>query len=455
MLEDTIIAISTPPGYGGLGIVRLSGQRALSIARKIFRPKNRRARILPRQCVFGEVYDSQSGDSLDEAFLIYFPRPASYTREDVVEITCHGSPVVMEEVLRLGIRAGARHAHPGEFTLRAYLRGRIDILQAEAINDLITATSLEQARVSFRQLKGRLSRLVEKLKETIIQALSKLEAAIEFPDEGISVAPEEIKGDLREVVATLQSLIQSYETGRTMREGLTLAIVGKANVGKSTLFNALLNEDRAIVSPYAGTTRDYLRERLMVDGVLFQLLDMAGLDKPSSPVEEEGIRRGRELASQADGILLVLDSSRPESRVDIGLIQKFKDKKTIYLFNKCDLPSRMDKNKCRSMDDVHPWLDISALRGTNLDQLRKLMVEVFVPSPAQGEEIILHQRQKILLEQALASIEKAIDHLERGYSEEVVAEEIRHSLPHLGALTGEIKVDDVIEEIFSRFCVGK
>lgn len=455
MLEDTIIAVSTPPGYGGLGIVRLSGRRALSIARKIFRPKNKKARILPRQCVFGEVYDGQSGDSLDEAFLIYFPCPASYTREDVVEITCHGSPVVLEEIVRLGVNAGARHAHPGEFTLRAYLRGRIDILQAEAINDLITATSLEQARISFQQAKGRLSRLVEKLKKTIIQALSKLEAGIEFPDEGITVAPEEIEGDLREVMATLRSLVHSYETGRTMKEGLTLAIVGKANVGKSTLFNALLDEDRAIVSPYAGTTRDYLRERLMVQGLLFQLLDMAGLDRPSSPVEAEGIRRGRELASQADGILLVLDSSRPASRVDLGLIQKFKHKKIIYLFNKCDLPQKIDKERCRALDEAHPWLDISALKGTNLDQLKKRMVEIFVPSPAKGEEIILHQRQKILLEQALASLERAIDHLEQGYSEEMVAEEIRHCLPHLGTLTGEIRADDIIEDIFSRFCVGK
>ncbi len=455
MLEDTIIAISTPVGYGGLGIVRLSGQKALSIARKIFRVKRKGAKISPRESVFGEVYDAERGEALDEAFLIYFPAPASYTRENVVEITCHGSPVILEEVVRLGIKAGARPAHPGEFTLRAYLRGRIDILQAEAVNDLITATSLEQARISFGQLKGRLSSLIEKLKAKLIESLSRVEAGIEFPDEGIPVSRDDLKRHLEEVTAIILSLIRSYEAGKTMREGITLAIVGKANVGKSTLFNALLDEDRAIVSPYAGTTRDYLREKLVIQGAIFQLIDMAGLGKPSHPVEKEGVRRSRELASQAEGVLVVLDSSRPETKADLELIQKFREKKSIYLFNKSDLPQRMDKEKCRAMDDTRPWLDISALKRTNLERLKSLIYENFVPGQNLGQEIILHQRQKFLLEQALGPLEKAIKLLEEGYSEELVAEEIRSSLPYLGYLTGEIRADDIIEEIFSRFCVGK
>ncbi|MGQ9671845.1 MAG: tRNA uridine-5-carboxymethylaminomethyl(34) synthesis GTPase MnmE [Candidatus Aminicenantales bacterium] len=455
MIEDTIIAISTPPGHGGLGIIRLSGQSALAIARKIWRPKTRGARIDPRQFVFGEVFDQESGEPLDEAYLVYIPGPASYTGENVVEISCHGSPVVLEEVVRLGIKAGARPAHPGEFTLRAYLRGRIDIIQAEAVNDLITAASLEQAKISFGQLKGRLSRIVEKLKASLIQSLSYLEARIEFPDEGIAVGPEEIHRDLDAVISSIRTLIQSYEMGRTMREGLTLAIVGKANVGKSTLFNALLDEERAIVSPYAGTTRDYLREKLVISGSLFQLIDMAGLDKPSHPVEEEGVRRSRELASKADGILLVFDSSCPETKGDLELVQKFRDRKTIYLFNKCDLPMKIDKAKLQVFDKSHPWLEISALKRTNLEKLKRLIFETFVPDQRRGEEIILHQRQKFLLEQALVPLERALDLLEDGYSEELVAEELRQSLPHLGFLTGEIRADEVIEEIFSRFCVGK
>ncbi len=455
MLEDTIIAVSTPPGYGGLGIVRLSGEKALSIARKIFKPKGNRGKILPFRLIFGELYDQEREESIDEGYLAFFPRPKSYTRENVVEISCHGSPVILEEAVRLGIRAGARPADPGEFTLRAYLRGRIDILQAEAVNDLITATSLRQARISFGQLKGRLSRKIEELREKIIHVLSQIEASIEFPEDGLGLRPEKISRSLKNIIGTMSRLIESYDAGRTMTEGLTLAIVGKANVGKSTLFNALLDEDRAIVSPYPGTTRDYLRERMTIDGSLFQLVDMAGIDRPSHPVQEEGIRKGLEMASRADGILLVLDSSRPETQADFRLIRRFRKKKTILLFNKCDLPRRIDKNKCRALSSQNASLEISALNGTNLGRLKQTIRRIFVPEANSGEEIILHQRQKLLLEQALVPIERALKLLETGYPEEVMAEEIRLALPAIGELTGEIRADDVINSIFSRFCVGK
>ncbi|MDH7513456.1 MAG: tRNA uridine-5-carboxymethylaminomethyl(34) synthesis GTPase MnmE [Clostridiales bacterium] len=455
MLEDTIIAISTPAGYGGLGIVRLSGERALGIARKIFKPKKNRGRIPPRSLVLGEVYDREKDESIDEAYLVFFPKPRSYTCENAVEITCHGSPVILEEVVRLGIRAGARPAHPGEFTLRAYLRGRIDILQAEAVNDLITAASLEQAKISFGQLKGKLSRKIGELRRKIINVLSQVEAAIEFPEDGLPIGPEHIGQSLKEVIAAIGRLIESYEAGRTMTEGLSLAIVGKANVGKSTLFNALLDEERAIVSPYPGTTRDYLRERMTIKGSVFQLVDMAGLDKPSHPIEEEGIRRGLDLASRADGILLVLDSSRPETQADLRLIRNYRHKKTIFLFNKCDLTGKIDKEKCKALDRKKPWLDISALNGTNLGKLKEAIHRVFVPKAAAGEEVIFHQRQKFLLEKALIPLEQALKLMDQGYTEEMVAEEIRQALPAISSLTGEIRPDDVINSIFSRFCVGK
>lgn len=455
MLEDTIIAISTPAGYGGLGIVRVSGEKALGIAKKIFKPKKNLRKIPPRCPLLGEIYDGERKESIDEAYLVFFPGPRSYTCENVVEISCHGSPVILEEVVRLGIRAGARPAHPGEFTLRAYLRGRIDILQAEAVNDLITAVSIKQAKISFGQLKGSLSRRIEDLREKIIQVLSQVEAAIEFPEDGLPLESDDIGRSLKEVIAAITRLIESYEAGRTMTEGLTLAIVGKANVGKSTLFNALLDEERAIVSPYPGTTRDYLRERMTIEGSLFQLVDMAGLDRPSHPVEEEGIRKGLELASRADGILLVLDSSRPETQVDLRLIRKYRHKKAIFLFNKCDLRGKIDKEKCWAVNMQQPWLEISALNGTNLEKLKGMIQRVFVPVAAAEEDVILHQRQKFLLEQALVPLESALRLMDQGYPEEVAAEEIRRALPPIGGLTGEIRADDVIESIFSRFCVGK
>jgi tRNA modification GTPase len=455
MLDDTIIAISTPAGYGGLGIVRLSGELALGIAKKIFVPKKNLGKIRPRCLILGEIYDRERNESIEEAYLVFFPKLKSYTRENVVEISCHGSPVILEEVVRLGIRAGARPAHPGEFTLRAYLRGRIDILQAEAVNDLITATSLKQAKISFGQLTGRLSRKIEELRGKIIKLSSWIEAAIEFPEDGLPLGSDDIGRSLKEVIAAMGRLIESYEAGRTMTEGLTLAIVGKANVGKSTLFNALLDEERAIVSPYPGTTRDYLREKMTIKDSLFQLVDMAGLDRPSHPVEEEGIKKGLELASRADGILLVLDSSRPETQADLRLIKKYRHKKTIFLFNKCDVPGKIDKDKCRTLDRQQRWLDISALNGTNLGKLKGMIHRLFVPKAAAEEEVILHQRQKFLLEQALVPLERALKLMDQGYTEEVVAEEIRLALPPIAGLTGEIRADDVINSIFSRFCVGK
>lgn len=455
-LEDTIIAISTPVGYSGLGIIRLSGENALSIAQKIWKPKRRMERgIPPRLMIFGEIFDREKKKPIDEAYAVFFPEPNSYTSEDLVEISCHGSPVILEEVVRLGIKAGARHAHPGEFTLRAYLRGRIDVLQAEAVNDLITATSLHQAEVSFSQVQGRLSQKIGDIRHQIIQLLSQVEASIEFPEENLSISSRHIAKNHRALISVIKKLIDSFESGRALREGLSLAIVGRANVGKSTLFNALLEEERAIVSPYPGTTRDYLKESIKIKNSIFHLIDMAGIERPSHPVEIEGIRKGREMAGGADGILLLLDSSRPESAADLRMIQRFQDKKAILLFNKSDLAEKINMDKCLALHKSHVWLKISALKGTNLNKLRQMIFEYFVPQKSFGDETILHIRQRLLLDQIKSALDSSLELLNQGYSEEVYAEDLRRALPLIGKLTGEIRGDDIIEEIFSRFCVGK
>jgi tRNA modification GTPase len=456
VLDDTIIAISTPPGYGGLGVVRLSGNRSLHIAKKIFRPHRKNWRDLgPRVCILGEVFDNEKNELVDEAYLSYFPAPRSYTRETVVEISCHGSPVILEEVVRLGIRAGARLAHPGEFTLRAYIRGRIDIIQAEAVNDLITATSLQQAKISFGQLKGGLSRHIKSLRRQVVDLISLLEASIEFPDENLGVSAEGAERRLGKVLGIVERLIASYETGRAMTEGFNLAIVGRANVGKSTLFNSLLDHDRAIVSPYPGTTRDYLRERIKIIDSLFHLIDMAGLERPSHPVERDGIKRSRELASGADGILMVMDASRRESPSDLRLIEDYKKKKMILVFNKTDLATKIDRAKCRAGSPGSRAIDVSALKGTNIGRLKKAIRATFGPRLDGQEEVILHLRQRMLFEQIASALGEARKRLREGYSEEVGAEEIRRALPLLGQLTGEIRADEVIANIFNRFCVGK
>lgn len=455
-LEDTIIAVSTPPGWGGLGILRLSGGGALEIARRMFRPKSGTgAAIKPRCAVFGEIFDAETGELLDEAFLTYFQAPRSYTREDIVELSCHGSPVVLEEGLRLGVRAGARLAGPGEFTLRAYLNGRLDMLQAEAVNDLITAATLPQARISTRQLRGGLSRRVADLRRRILEAASLVEAAIEFPEEDTGISGSRIKESLASTVGAVDALASTYEFGRYLSEGLVLALVGRANVGKSTLFNALLDKNRAITSPHPGTTRDYLKENIRIGDAIFQVTDMAGLEEAAPPVEKEGIRRGRAIASTADGVLFVLDSSKPLQPADLRLLKKFRDRKAILVFNKSDLRKEMDESVCRGLRPQAPSIEISALKGTHVDELKKLIKSTFVLEPTSGDEIVLHQRQRLLLSEISEALGKALDFFSRGNAEELCAEEIRRALELFGRLTGEIRTDEIIEAIFNRFCVGK
>ena len=455
-LDDTIIAVSTPPGWGGLGMIRLSGEDALPIAQKIFRlGKKRAAAIRPLSPVFGEIFDREKGEILDEAFLTYFAAPRSYTREDVVELSCHGSPVVLEETVRLGIKAGARLAGPGEFTLRAYLNGRLDMLQAEAVHDLITAATLSQAKISTRQLRGGLSRLVTDFRRTIVSAASLLEAAIEFPDEETGLTLDSVKDGLRSAIAAVDALASTYEFGRSMTEGLTLAIVGRANVGKSTLFNALLDTDRAIVSPHPGTTRDYLQEKLRIGESVFHLTDMAGLEAAAHPVEREGVRRGEAIASAADGILFILDGSRPESPADLRLLKKFRGPKSILVFNKSDLPGRIDQAVCRKSRDDAPWVEVSALKRTHVDSLKSLIKKTFVADGKVAGEVVLHRRQKLLLSEISDALNTGLGLLGEGHSEELCAEEVRQALGLVGRLTGEVRAEEVIEGVFNRFCVGK
>ena len=455
MLEDTIAAISTPVGQGGLGVVRLSGRRSLPVAKKIFKPKKKGAKILGRRPLLGNLFDFEQKEFFEEAFLTWYPQPHTYTREDMVEISCHGSPVILEQVVRLAIKAGARHAHPGEFTLRAYLNGRIDILQAEAVNDLIRAVSYRQAKISFLQLEGRLSGQISSLRDQVLRLLSQIEACIEFPEERLRTSTGRTARTLENLIRSIKKLIGSYDLGKALTEGITLAITGRANVGKSTLFNSLLEKDRAIVTPHPGTTRDYLREKMEFKDSVFTLIDMAGLGKPLHPVEREGIKRGKRLAFQADGVLLLLDTSRKESPEDFKLIDMFKDKKTILLFNKIDLPQKMDREAVKKKARSLSTLQISALKRTNLGKLKTKIHTLFVPGLEKDQDIIFHMREKLILEEILVFLVEGQHLLEQGYPEEVYVEEFRKIIPLIGRLTGEIRSDDIINDIFNRFCVGK
>lgn len=456
MLEDTIIAISTPPGFGGLGVVRISGKKALPVAGRIFRAKGRTGKAIPAgRAILGAVLDPEGRRSLDEAVLTYFKAPRSYTREDVVELSCHGSPAVLDAVLRLGVKAGARLAGPGEFTLRAYLNGRLDMLQAEAVNDLIRSVSLTRARVSAGQLAGGLSRRIQRLRGKLISVLSQVEAGLEFPEEGLRTGVAGHRRSLASLAGEVERLVAGYEVGRALGEGVTLAITGRTNVGKSTLFNALLEEDRAIVTPFPGTTRDFLREKLVIDDVVLHLVDMAGLGRPAHPVERTGMARGRRIAREADGLLVVLDASRQSGPEDERLIRKYREKKMIIVLNKTDLARRIDKRRVAGLAPGAPLVEVSALKGRNIDLLRRVIRRVFVPRIGKEDDLILHARQKDLLRAMLDALRRADGRLARGGAEELAAEELRGALPLIGELTGEVRVEEVIADIFGRFCVGK
>jgi tRNA modification GTPase len=456
MIYETIIALSTPLGRSGLGIIRLSGSRAYSIVKKIFRPKNKGIEEIPPRCpILGKIINPENGEAFEEALVTYFPAPNSYTKEDMVEISCHGSPVILEEIIKLGIKNGARLAKPGEFTLRAYLNGRIDLIQAEAVNDLINAWTMNQAKISFSQLEGKLSKKINRLREKLISLLSNMEAAIEFPGEDIEISRSQIRKEINEIIKFIQPLIESFEYGMKLKEGVKVVITGKPNVGKSSLFNALLQQERAIVTPYPGTTRDYLQERITINEISFMLIDTAGIDDSSHPIEIEGIRRGKKLIDEADGILLLFDLSEKESEEDFLLIERIKNKKVIFVFNKMDLPVKINKNKLLKRINNRPWLKISATEEKNLDKLKNLMGRVFIPEEKKGEEIIFNLRQKILLEKIKESLIEANKLLEEGYTEEYFLEEARKAANYLGELTGEIKIDEILDEIFKNFCIGK
>ena len=457
--EETIAAISTPFGESGIGIVRISGSSAEPIARKLFKPKKDQSYFISHHFHYGEIIDNQSGNPVDEVLIVLMKSPKTYTREDIVEIHCHGGHFILQKVLELVLKEGARVAQPGEFTKRAFLNGRIDLTQAEAVIDLIRAKTQTSLEIANQQLRGWLYKEMAQLKAQTIEHLGLIEAHIDFPEEEIEpIAFGELKGDLERMIHQVEEWIASYEEGRIFREGISCAIVGKTNVGKSSLLNVLLKEERAIVTPIPGTTRDVIEEVLNIYGIPVRLMDTAGLRKPADSIEQEGVRRAKERVADSDFVLLMLDGSRELDADDLEIFGEIRGKKRAVIINKKDLPLRISLEEVKSRFKDDPIVLISALKNEGIDGLKKMIYTSLVHKEVRATPehlIVANIRHKTALTQVRDNLSNATKALEEGISLEFIAFEIRAALEALGELVGETTTEEVLNRIFEQFCIGK
>jgi tRNA modification GTPase len=454
-LRDTIAAISTPIGEGGIGIVRISGGLAEDIARRIFL-KKQSGGIQSHRFYYGEIVDPEDGNVLDEAMIVLMRAPRSYTREDVLEIQCHGGSLLVRKVLDLVLRSGARTAEPGEFTKRAFLNGRIDLLQAEAVIEVIRGKTEAALALAQHQREGLLSKKIIAVKEGILTSLALIEAYIDFPEDDI-ILPDcrQIEISVRHSLSTIEGLLDSYHEGKVLREGVSVLIAGKPNVGKSSLLNTLLQEKRAIVTSIPGTTRDVIEEVVNIRGLPVKLLDTAGIRDTEDEIEQEGMKMTLEKIPLADLILFVVDASRPFNNEDMLIMQAVSSRACIVVRNKSDLPSVAQIPD--TMNNVKT-VSVSARGGDGIDDLREAIYSQFIRGG------VLDGREFTALSQARHrdSLEKAKDKLVsflKSFSNELglefVALDLRDALRSLGEVTGETTPDDILDMIFSRFCIGK
>jgi tRNA modification GTPase len=447
-LHDTIAAVSTPPGRGGIGIVRISGPGARAIAEGMLRFPGG-ATWNPWTAALAELPDT-SGHAVDQVVVTYFAAPRSYTAEDVVEISCHGAPVVLRFALERSCAHGARLAEPGEFTLRAYLNGRIDLPRAEAVRDLIDATTLYQARIAAQQIGGSVSLRLKPVKEQLLELIALLEAGIDFAEDDISVAaPEEILRRIDPVLAAVRSLIASFAYGKLVHQGFTLAIVGRPNVGKSSLFNRLLEQDRAIVTEVAGTTRDLVSETAVIEGIPVKFVDTAGIRAGQDVVEKLGIERSYQAMADADLTLAVFDLSVFDQR-DFELMEKVQEQgKCLWVGNKCDIPGGTEVSGM--------ILRVSALTGEGIAELRRAIIEAIAPPGRLEQEggFITSLRHEQLLQETREALEQARTATTLGIPHEMLLLDLYAALRPIDSITGATTADDILNRIFSTFCIGK
>ncbi len=455
--EDTIAAISTPPGHSGIGIVRLTGPDAVTIADKIFRSagKKKIRHSRSHRIMYGHITEPETGEAVDEVLLTVMKAPNTYTREDIVEINCHGGAVPIRRVLELLLKKGARPAEPGEFTRRAFLNGRIDLAQAEAVLDVINSLTAESQKTAVQQLRGGLSKKLEAIQENMIGLTVLVEAHIDFPEEDIgALSLKEIKKRAETIKRSLKKLIKSSRYGMILREGLRTAIIGRPNVGKSSLLNALIEHDRAIVTELPGTTRDMIEEYLNIQGLPVKIIDTAGIREVGNIAEKEGVRRSLALMEEADLVLLLLDGSEALHDTDRELITKSTSSNTILVINKSDLRQKLDLLK--SPGAKRKTVRISAKQKRGLETLKDAILErVAGRQTRPGTDVVTNVRHVHALERSLESINAFLAGIDKKSSPEFLAVELRDALDATGEILGITTSDDILDRIFSSFCIGK
>jgi len=470
-LDDTIVAIATPAGRGGIGVVRISGPDARAIAGPMLRLAHGHD-LEAGRAHFGELIEPVSGERIDEVVVAFFAKPHSYTTDDVVEISCHGSPVVLRHVVEKSITAGARLAEPGEFTMRASLNGRIDLTQAEAVRDLIESQTLYQAQVAARQLDGALSKRLQPIKQKLVELIATMEAGVDFAEDDVAViADEQILARIAAIRVPLEELLASFAFGKVVHEGLTLAIVGRPNVGKSSLFNRLVESERAIVTATPGTTRDLISETVAISGIPVRLVDTAGIRVAKDEAESIGVRKSMEALAEADVVLIVLDVAnpaeshgKPDSNPDAELIEKSEGRVRLVVLNKVDLApkARIQVETAASpqiLKSLEPegCVATSALTGEGIDELRKKILQLVGGDNGSQRQIgfLTNVRQKQLVADAIGALEKAAAAVPQKIPHEMVLLDLYSALRALDEITGATTADDILNLIFSSFCIGK
>ena len=451
-MSQTIVALATPLGRSGIGVIRLSGEDSLQIARKLtldtdFNPQ-------PRYVVLKEIYEPETADLLDQALITYFKAPQSFTGEDVIEISCHGSPVLLRQIIDICLKLDARLAEPGEFSLRALANGRMNLSQAEAIRDLIDAQTISSARQAVRQLRGELSSQLQSLKDDLLNIIVILESSLEFVEDDLpDFQTENIKNQLSDIVDRLNRMASTFRAGRLLREGLKVVLAGRPNVGKSSIFNCLAGQERAIVTDIAGTTRDTLFEAISIKGVPVSLIDTAGLRETSDKVESIGVDRTKRIMADSDLVIVVLDNSQFLIDEDKKILNDVNDLNYLIAINKIDLESKIDLSAFSNQIRI---LNISAKTGEGFDDLQNEIVEPFLPQDFSDSGFLISDARHFdLLNRAIEEIENSQRLIDESVSEEIILIGLHNALRFLGQITGETSTEDMLTRIFSTFCIGK